>query len=221
LQFLTERRFQNGFTAQFNWVWSKFMEATSYRNNGDPLPEKLISDLDRTHVYHFTGIYEFPFGRGKPLLAGSRGIVQALVGGWQADAMWQRQSGPPIGFGNPLLVAPVTEIPLKSGQTLDRWFNIDAFNRRSAEQLANNIQTVSSRFSGVRAPGSDLWNMSVVKQMMFKERIKLQFRAEFLNALNHTNFAAPNTNPINAAFGSVTAAVGNQRSIVFGLKLVY
>ena len=67
LQVLTERRFQNGFTAQFNWVWSKFMEATSFLNGSDPLPEKLISDLDRTHVFHFSGIYELPFGQGRPL----------------------------------------------------------------------------------------------------------------------------------------------------------
>jgi len=49
----------------------------------------------------------------------------------------------------------------------------------------------------------------------------LQFRAEFLNALNRTNLGAPNTTPTNAAFGRITAASGNQRSIVFGLKLVY
>jgi len=221
LQLQTERRFQNGFTAQFNWTWSKFMEATSFRNDSDPMPEKLISDLDRPHVFHFSGIYEVPLGKGKRLLSGAHGVVQALVGGWQADAMWQRQSGAAIGFGNALLVAPVTDIPLHSGQTLARWFNIDAFNRKSAEQLNSNLLTLSSRFSGVRAPGVDVWNMSGVKNFSLYERFKVQFRAEFLNALNHTNPSGPNTNPTNSAFGSITSSNGNQRSIVFGLKLVY
>ncbi|MFB3826092.1 MAG: TonB-dependent receptor domain-containing protein [Bryobacteraceae bacterium] len=220
-QLQTERRFQGGFTAQFNWTWSKFMEATSFRNDSDPMPEKLISDLDRTHVFHFSGIFELPVGRGKPLLSNARGIVQALAGGWQGDAMWQRQTGPAIGFSNPLLVAPVTAIPLQSGQTLARWFNIDAFNRRSADQLGSNLQTHSSRFSGVRAPGMDVWNMSGIKNFRFNEKLRMQFRAEFLNALNRTNLSGPNTNPVNSAFGSVTSANGNQRSIVFGLKLVY
>jgi hypothetical protein len=55
-----------------NWVWAKFMEATGFRNDSDRLPEKLISDLDRTHTFHFSGIYELPFGKGKPLLSGAR-----------------------------------------------------------------------------------------------------------------------------------------------------
>jgi hypothetical protein len=221
LQVLTERRFQHGFTAQLNWVWSKFMEATSFRNSNDPLPEKLISDLDRTHVFHFSGIYELPFGRGKPLFSGARGIVQTLVGGWQADAMWQRQTGAPLGFGNVLLVAPVGDIPLHSGRAIARWFNTDAFNRKSAEQLASNILTLSTRLSGVRGPSVDVWNMSGVKNFSLPEKFRLQFRAEFLNALNYTNLSAPNTNPTNAAFGSITSSNGNQRSIVFGLKLIY
>jgi hypothetical protein len=220
-QLLTERRFQNGFTAQFNWVWSKFMEATSFRNDADPLPEKLTSDLDRTHVVHFTGIYELPFGRGKPVLSGARGLLEALVGGWQAGAAWQRHSGAPLGFGNSLLVAPLQDIPLGSDKTFDRWFNTNAFNRTPGDQLAQNVVGLSTRFSGVRGPAVDVWNMSGIKSFSFLERFKLQFRAEFLNALNSTNLGAPNVNPVNAAFGRITAAVGNQRSIVFGLKLVY
>ena len=38
----------------------------------------------RTHVFHLTGVYELPLGKGKPLLSGAHGIVQTLVGGWQA-----------------------------------------------------------------------------------------------------------------------------------------
>ena len=63
--------------------------------------------------------------------------------------------------------------------------------------------------------------MSIVKDFRPHEKLKLQFRAEALNALNHTNMSGPNTSPTNAAFGRITSAQGNQRSIVFGLKLVY
>ena len=63
--------------------------------------------------------------------------------------------------------------------------------------------------------------MAGTKYFNLPERFRLQFRAEFLNALNHTNLAAPNTNPVNAAFGSITSTPGNQRSILFGLKLVF
>lgn len=221
LQLLTERRFQNGFTAQFNWVWSKFMEANSFRNDSDAFTEKVISDLDRTHVFHFSGVYELPFGKGKPLLSGGGRIANALTGGWQAAASCQHITGAALGFANALLVAPVGEIPLQSGQTIARWFNTDAFDRKAADALGSNLITLPTRFSGVRGPAVDVWNMSGTKTFSMPERMKLQFRAEFLNALNHTNLANPNTNPVNAAFGSITSTPGNQRSIVFGLKLVY
>ena len=89
------------------------------------------------------------------------------------------------------------------------------------EQLGSNLVTLPTRFSGVRGPTVDVWNMSGIKNFSMPERMNLQFRAEFLNALNHTNVGTPNTNPTNAAFGSITSTPGNQRSIVFGLKLVF
>ena len=163
------------------------MEATSYRNDIDPVPAPVISDLDRTHVFHFSGIYELPFGKGKPWLSGTRGIGQILAGGWQVQSTWQHNSGAPLGFGNALLVAPLQDIPLSSDkQTIARWFNTAAFNTRSTDQLSWNIITLSTRFSGVRAPSMDVWNMSGVKNFSLRESLKLQFRAEFLNALNHT-----------------------------------
>jgi hypothetical protein len=118
-------------------------------------------------------------------------------------------------------VAPIGAIPLQSGQAIARWFNIDAFDRKALDQLGSNLVTLPTRFSGVRAPAVDVWNMSGIKRFSMPDKMKLEFHADFLNALNHTNLAAPNTNPINAAFGSITSTPGNQRSILFGLKLVY
>jgi hypothetical protein len=222
LQLLAERRFSHGFTAQFNWVWSKFMEATSFRNDTDPVPAPVISDLDRRHVLHSTGIYELPFGKGKPLLPSAKGMTRVLVEGWQLQVTWQSNSGTPLGFGNALLIASVKDIPLPSGQqTIARWFNTAAFNTRSADQLTQNIVTLSTRFSGVRAPGTNIWNISGIKNFSLAEKAMLQFRAEFLNAFNHTNLAAPNTTPTSSAFGSITAANGFPRFVFFGLKLSF
>jgi len=51
--------------------------------------------------------------------------------------------------------------------------------------------------------------------------VQLQFRAEFINAWNHTQFAAPNTSPSSTAFGMVTAETQWPRTIQFGLKLLF
>jgi len=50
--------------------------------------------------------------------------------------------------------------------------------------------------------GPGFWNLDLglMKRIDLTERVKLQFRAEFFNALNHTNFE----NPRNASVGSPT-----------------
>jgi hypothetical protein len=222
LQVLSERRFANGFTMQFNWVWSKFMESTSFLNPADPVPSPVISDLDRTHTLHLSSIYELPFGKGKPFLSSAHGVVRNLVEGWQLEATWQHNTGAPLGFGNALLLQPLQNVPLSGGQqAIAHWFNTAAFDTNSADQLASNLITLSTRFSGIRAPGVDNWNMSAVKNFYILERVKLQFRTEFLDAFNHTDLSAPNTSPTSAQFGQITSAANQPRFIYFGLKLTF
>jgi hypothetical protein len=220
LQTTLERRMRNGFTFQFNHTWSKMMEATAFLNDADPLPYEMISDLDRTHRFALSGIYELPFGPGKPFLNNTHPVLKQALGGWQVQAVWQANTGQPIGFGNSLLLT--NQVALSgSEQTLARWFNTEAFNRVPVQQLQFNLLTLSPRFSGIRAPGVDVWDISAVKNFAITEKLRLQFRAEFLNALNHSNLAAPNTAPTNTLFGQITATNGFPRYIHFGLKLIY
>ncbi len=222
LQTTFERRFRQGFTFQFNYTFSKMIEANGFLNDGDANPERVISDLDRTHRWALSGIYELPFGPGRPYLASSNAFVRQLAAGWQLQAVWQANTGQPIGFGNALLLSTIDNVKLSGGeQTLDRWFNTAAFNRNPNEQLASNLQVLSTRFSEIRAPGVDTWDISAVKNFLITEKWRLQFRAEFLNAMNHSNLAAPNTAPTNTLFGRITATSGSPRYIHFGLKLIY
>ena len=110
----------------------------------------------------------------------------------------------------------------KDQRNVDRWFNIDAgFNRNTATQLASNIRTFPSRFSGVRADGPNNWDISFIKNTQIKEGTQLQFRAEAINALNHPQFTAPNTTVTSTAFGTVTGEFAWPRVIQFGLKLLF
>jgi len=222
LQTVFERRFRGGYTFQFNYTFSKLIEATSFLNDSDPAPERVISDIDRTHRFALSAVYELPFGPGKRFLSRGGALVRHLAAGWQLQAVWQSNSGAPLGFGNAVLVARVQDIPLPRDQrTLDRWFNTGAFNRDPAQQPAYNLRTLSTRFSGVRAPGVDVWDLSVLKNWSLTEKWRLQLRAEALNAMNHSNLAAPNTAPTNTLFGRITATTGFPRYIHFGLKLIY
>ncbi len=223
LQTRFEKRFHGGYTAQASWTWSKFMEAVTYRNQTDPLPEKLIADQDRTHRLVITALYELPFGRGKRLGAGVAGLTGKLIAGWQVQAVYQGQSGQPLGFGNAIFTGSLNDISIPSGQrTVDRWFNVDAgFERDSRKQLSSNIITFPSRFSGVRADGLNNWDLSAIKNTQWKEWLSVQFRAEFYNAFNHAQFSAPETNPSKGSFGAVTSEAQLPRVIQFGLKLSF
>jgi hypothetical protein len=55
-------------------------------------------------------------------------------------------------------------------------------------------------------PGSATWDFGLVKDLPFTEAKKLEFRAEFFNIFNHTNFGLPEGDIINSSFGFVTSA---------------
>jgi hypothetical protein len=220
MQLRTERRFSHGVTAQFNYTWSKNMEAIGFLNPGDRMLEEVISDIDRTHRLSFSGIWDLPIGRGRTLLSGAPSVVNAIAGGWQLQGVWQRNTGAPLGLGNVLLTGDIRDLRAPE-QRLDAWFNTAIFNRAPGEQLASNYRTVSSRFGGVRLPFQETWDLSAMKNWRFRERLTTRLRAEFLNAFNRSNLAAPNTDPTNTLFGRITATNGVPRQIHLGLKLLF
>jgi hypothetical protein len=149
--------------------------------------------------------------------------VEKLAGGWQLQGIYTGQSGPAFGFGNAAFIGDIKSIPFPVAQRdVDRWFNVDAgFERNSSRQLSYNYRTLPTRFNNVRGAGVNSWDLSAIKNTRAWERLTVQFRAEFLNAFNHANFALPNTTPTSTAFGRVTSQQGYPRRIQLGLKLLW
>lgn len=223
LQVRTERRFARGYTLNAAYTWSKFMEAIS-RLNGQFSPlQYVIADEDRPHRVVVSGIWELPFGRGKKLLGSAGAAVDKILGGWQLQGIYTGQGGPPLSFGNVLFLGNIHDITLPTSQRIpERWFNINAgFERSSAKQLSYNYRTFASRLNNVRGAGMNIWDLSAIKNTRAWERMTIQFRAEFLNAFNHPQFAVPNTSPTSTVFGQVTSQQGYSRRIQLGLKLTF
>lgn len=223
LQVRVERRLSAGFTAQAGYTWSKWMNAVSFLNATDPLPEQVIAPQDRPQRFTFSGIWELPLGRGRSVMGQAPGWVTAVIGGWQVQGLYEGQSGPAIGFGDIIFRGDIHDLVLPAGERKpSRWFNTAAgFERDPAKQLASSIRAFPSRLTGLRAKGMNIWNVSAVKNFRVRETVKLQFRTEWLNAMNHTHLAAPNTAVTSPLFGTVTSAPGYPRQIYFALKLLF
>jgi hypothetical protein len=224
LQVQVQRRFAAGMTVVGNYTWSKNMEALQFLNAGDLRPSYVISPNDSTHRVAISLIYELPFGRRKRFGSGVIGLPAKLIGGWQVAGIYQYQTGPPLGFGDfiPNPAAPSCKITLPSDQRSRlQWFNTGCFDRAVGDQLASEVRVQPLQFSDIRADGFAMLDLSIIKKIPIKERFSAEIRAEALNALNHTLFAAPNTNPTDSTFGQITASPGGgvPRTIQFGFFL--
>ncbi|MBI3681521.1 MAG: TonB-dependent receptor [Acidobacteria bacterium] len=218
-----EKRFSGGFNMTASYTWSKFMEAVERLNSQDLDPHHVISPQDRPHHIAVSGIYEIPFGQGRRWLSAG-GWKAHVVGGWSINAIYQWQSGPPIGFGNVLFRGSLAGLVIPyADRSPSRWFNIAAgFERDPARQLDQNYRTFPLRLTGLRADGWNNWDLSLFKDFRFTERIRLQLRAEAVDAFNHAMFAAPTTGPVNTLFGTVNATIWTeQKKVTVGAKLAF
>ena len=75
----------------------------------------------------------------------------------------------------------------------------------------------------MRADKINNWDLSMIKNTAIREGINFQFKAEFLNAMNHVLFPAPNTTPTVANFGTVVASnqANYPRRVQLTLKVIF
>src|ERR1035441_1716335 len=209
--------------AQANYTFSKYIEATSYLNAGDPTPTRAISSQDFPHHVSVSGIYEFPFGHGRKYLSGAHSVAGVLLGGWQLAPVYTYQSGVALGFGDSILTCPLSQVPIsgKNNTKVYRWFNTSCFNRVSSQQLANNLITLSPRFAGIRADAYNYWDASIMKDTRIHETLMVEFRVEVLNLFNQVTFGSPNTSPTDRKSTRLNSQLNVPRRMQFTLRLQF
>jgi len=223
LQVRLNKRLSKGLSFNVAYTFSKMMEAMSFLNDTDPLPEKVIAAQDRPQRLVLTPVYEIPVGRKRAIGRNMSRWLDAIVGGWQLQAIYQAQSGPPLSWGNVLFRGDIHNIPLPPGErTIERWFNTDAgFEKATGRQLSQNIRAFPSRLNGVRGDGVNYWDLSMAKNFQLREQMRLQLRTNWEGAMNHPLFDTPNTSPTSTLFGTISATRGEARRIYAGLKLYF
>lgn len=225
LQVRAEKRFSHGYTLNLAYTWAKAMDAVRFLNPSDLAPEYSISEFDRPHRLVISALFELPFGRGRAIASGVPKIVDAVIGGWQLNGVITRQSGPPLKFDSPVILrGSINDVLLSSDKrSVSRWFNTSAFETGKNKQPDPDLQirTFPHLISRIRGDGQSKWDLSLIKHFALTERVRLQFRAESYDALNHPNFDTPNTSPTSSDFGKIKSQGGLSREFQFALKLTF
>jgi hypothetical protein len=230
MQSKVSKRFSRGLTFLSSYTIGKTLEQVSLRNAQDfvfakpedtPLDKRPANQIDAPQKFTVAGVYELPFGRGRHF---ARNVPKALdyaIGGWALNFDIIYMSGWAVNYPNAKQVKPGSA-KLESGGTILRWFNTSfwddpATGRRVNPQEAYTLRDFPTRFGDVRVPAYRNWDASVSKYFPIYERMKLQFRAEFINAFNHPWFSdIASVNVTDATFGQL---VQQQRNLPRFIKL--
>jgi hypothetical protein len=172
-----------------------------------------------------SAMLELPFGKGHYFFAGSNGVVDRIINGWQLGTVYTFQTGFPIAFGNLFYNGGEVRIPADQRNTFT-WFNTSVFTTTSANQPASNLRTLPLRFANVRRDNQNNVDMSLLKNVRIHEKMQFQLRFELINAFNEPYFPAPGVTATDAStFGKIPITTSNQanyaRRAQFGLKFLF
>ncbi|MGI8742616.1 MAG: carboxypeptidase regulatory-like domain-containing protein [Bryobacteraceae bacterium] len=169
--------------------------------------ERALSDFDRPHVVTTNFVYDFPFGKGQRFLGSAPGVVSQTIGGWSLNGLYTHMSGEPFSVTSGIRTANFSHVSRAdiAGATPP------PVHYHDTAGVAGPVVFDSVNSFAIPAPGADgagrnifraaaYWNLdlSLIKRFSITERVRLQFRAEAFNVLNHPNF----DNPVSASVGS-------------------
>jgi hypothetical protein len=213
----------------------------TYNVRGDYGP----SQVNQPNTFVANYVYDLPFYKDQ------NGLVGHVLGGWEVSGITQYDSGQSLIITQGLdpfdcvtdaasatgcapntypggvnidvsVIAPRPDVvaPIHLVKKQTEWFTTSSF--------ADAVGHFGNASNGILpSPGLELWDLSAIKNIKINERSSLQFRGEFFNAFNHTNFGEPSldgggigTNRDALNFGQVTAA-HDPRQIQLGGKFYF
>ncbi|HEY4904904.1 MAG TPA: carboxypeptidase-like regulatory domain-containing protein [Candidatus Sulfotelmatobacter sp.] len=251
LQVTAQRRFAGAGSLMVAYTNSKLISNTdtltswletgvgAIQDSNNLRGERSLSSQDVPQRLVISYVLDLPFGQGRKYLSGVGNGLNKVVGGWGIDGVTTFQRGFPLIFSNgqandatlfgsgsrPNVVAGCPKLIFGDKITrLTQWFDTDCFAAPANFTFGNESRVDAT----LRADGVNNFDFAVFKRILFDpdERFGLEFRTEFFNLFNRTQFAPPNTiccTSNNANFGVVTATAPgtNPRLIQFALKFLF
>ena len=258
LQLQFQRRLSEGFQALLSYTWSHSIDDASAGSTGsfsntfvsgiDPRLNRGPSDFDIRHSLSVGLTYDAP----SPKFAGFFNVV---LRNWSTDNFLTVRSSSPVNAYDSVLglfhqgltqVRPdvVSSQPLYLSGNFPggRAFNPSAFVPPPVDpNTGEPLRQGDLGRNALRGFGALEWDFAVHRDFPIHEAIKLQFRAEMFNVLNHPNFGPPVGDISQPNFGLSTQIlaqslgganvggggfsplyqIGGPRSIQFALKLTF
>jgi hypothetical protein len=231
LQVEARSRHKHGYSFTVAYTWSHSIDDVSdvFPIAGAPiLPqdsfnlrlERANSNFDVRQRFATSLIWDLPFYRN-----GKTGGAARVLGGWQLASIFQAYTGQPFTLNLPNdanMDGNLTDRP----STTDGLVFFSGHHRQKVAMAAGRDVPdffVAGRdgFVGrntVRADSFVNWDAALIKRFAFTEKQKLDFRAEFFNALNRTNFGVPIHTLGSPGFGSAVETANPARIIQLALK---
>lgn len=235
-----EKRMSHGLYILGSYTWSHAIDLGntddfSMISNDFKVYDKGNGDYDVRHRAVISYVWELPFGRGRHFLSGSSGVTNALLGGWQLNGITTFSTGQfhtaSLGYDYLNIGAFSTSVPNKIGPTFAQNRSITDWIPRSSFALpgCSTIQTCSTAIhvegnagrNSIPMPGINNFDFSIFKNFRITESVRSEFRAEFFNGFNHTQFGDPNLDLSSSSFGTISSVLHSAREIQFALNLSF
>jgi hypothetical protein len=240
-----EHRFSSGLYFLNSFTWSKALgnseqaleNNVTVQNIRDLKHERGPTSYDVKLLNISSLVYRLPFGKARKFGSSWNGPLDAILGGWEINTINTANSGMPLNVSytpssaldatgrlaewrgvatqRPNLVGDPTR---PSGVSMiDQYWNKAAFAMPTANAPFGNLGR-----NALRGPNFWQWDLGLNKRFQIpgREGMALQFRSEFFNFLNHTNFGSPTGDITSAAFGTIRSTLP-PRQIQFALKLMF
>jgi len=249
LQLRAEKRLSKGIQFLVSYTFSKSIDDSSgqgltswlapggFNSLQDPNNrslERSLSQFDATHVLNISYVWDIPIGRGQLIGRNLNPWVNQILGGWKTNAIWQFASGQPLGLSlangqaiptygsqRPYLLGTLKKGSGSNSNLVNQYF---ANPEVAVAPPPFTLGTAPRMLPNLRAPGINIANLSLFKEFSLakiREGMRLEYRAEAFNALNHPHFCSPDVTVNGGSFGQTFGTCSAAREVQMALKLYF
>ncbi|MDW8217130.1 MAG: TonB-dependent receptor [Acidobacteriota bacterium] len=237
LQATLTRRLAKGLQGLVSYTWSHAIDeysgqltslgtsdvSTDFGDQATFRGNRATADFDRRQRLAVSFVYDLP-----KFYSGDNFALKALLNDWQLSGVSIIQTGLPFTIASSTVLSDGARASYAPGgqgngrlsgdvrRRLDRYFDTSRF---IPSRGVGNFGTVGR--NTLRGPAQANTDLSIVKFLVFQERYRAEFRTEFFNIFNQTNFANPGNVVGTPNFGRILETTTGPRIIQFAFKFAF